>query len=285
MNSKMLKYGRMLGTTILSSLLMAISLEAFVRPAKILSSGFTGISLLVNMVGSDHGINIPFGAILILLNIPVAYICYKKISWRFTIFSLLQVLLTSLFTELITIEPIFGDVVLNITFGGFLNGFAIALALKGGLSSGGTDFIALYVSNRWGIEIWYYVFAFNAGLLCIFGWLYGYQLAGYSILYQFISTKIIQTFYRRYKRVVMEIFTRKPDEVVEKYVHWCRHGITRMDGTGGFTKEPISMLITVTSVYEIEDTIDLIKEIDPGVIINVTKSDRFVGGFYHKPIE
>ena len=71
---------------------------------------------------------------------------------------------------------------------------SIVLALKAGASSGGTDFIALYFANKNGREIWMQVFAFNAMILCVFGVIFGFDKAGYSILFQFISTKTISTF-------------------------------------------------------------------------------------------
>ena len=84
---------------------------------------------------------------------------------------------------------------------------SIVLALKAGASSGGTDFIALYFANKNGREIWMQVFAFNAMILCVFGVIFGFDKAGYSILFQFISTKTISTFHTRYKRVMLHIYT------------------------------------------------------------------------------
>ena len=52
-------------------------------------------------------------------------------------------------------------------------------------------------------------FAFNAMILCVFGVIFGFDKAGYSILFQFISTKTISTFHTRYKRVMLHIYTVK----------------------------------------------------------------------------
>ena len=94
----------------------------------------------------------------------------------------------------------------------------IVLALKGNASTGGTDFIALYVSNKTGKSIWSYVFMFNACILCIFGYLFGWLYAGYSILFQFISTKTVETFHHRYERLTLQITTQKAEEIMAAYV-------------------------------------------------------------------
>lgn len=104
--------------------------------------------------------------------------------------------------------PLFDDKILNVIFGGFMFGGSIVIALKGNASSGGTDFIALYVSNKSGKEIWNQVFIFNTIMLCVFGYIFGFEAAGYSILFQFMSTKTVSNFHTRYKRVMMQIFTK-----------------------------------------------------------------------------
>ena len=103
---------------------------------------------------------------MIALNVPVAIFCYRHIGKKFVIFSMIQVFLASFLLKLSLFEPLFEDALLNICFGGFIYGLAIVVALKGNASTAGTDFIALYVSNRLGKAIWQYVFAFNAGMLC-----------------------------------------------------------------------------------------------------------------------
>ena len=90
----------------------------------------------------------------------------------------------------------------------------LVLALKSNASTGGTDFIALYVSNKINRSIWEQVFIFNALILCIFGYMFGWIYAGYSIVFQFISTKTISTFHHRYERVTLQITTQDPENVV-----------------------------------------------------------------------
>ena len=124
---------------------------------------------------------------------------------------------------------LFDDLTLNVIFGGVLYGLSVVLALKGNASTGGTDFIALYVSNKTGKSIWNYVFMGNVCILVIFGYMFGWKYAGYSILFQFISTKMISTFHHRYDRVTLQITTEKAEEIMKKYVSQYHHD-TRHEG-------------------------------------------------------
>ena len=268
-----------------SALLQTYVIQAFIRPANLLSSGFTGVAILIDRIASLYGHNISTSLGMLVLNIPVAILCSRSISMRFTFYSMLQVFLASFFLKICSFQPLFNDVLLDVVFGGFLYGLSIAIALRGNASTGGTDFIALYVSNKTGRSIWEYVFAGNCVILCIFGYMFGWLYAGYSILFQFISTKMISTFHHRYDRVTLQITTEKAEEVMKAYVSKYHHGISCVDAIGGYSHKKMYLLHTVISSYEINDIVQLIQEVDENVIINVFKTEDFYGGFYRESLD
>ena len=280
------KYFLTLITVILGAFVQAYVIKVFIQPANLLSSGFTGVAILIEKITSTY-FHFSFSTSLgmIVLNVPVAILCYKSISPRFTFFSLLEVFLASFFLKIIHFSPIFNDTLLNVIFGGTLYGLMTASILKMNASTGGTDFVALYISNKKGKSIWSYVFIFNSIILLIFGFMFGWIHAGYSILFQFISTKTIDSFYHRYERVTLQITTKKSKEIVEAYIQYYRHGISCVEAIGGYSKQPMNLLHTVVSSYEVQDIIDLMKDVDPDLIVNVIKTENFYGGFYQQPIE
>ena len=119
----------------------------------------------------------------------------------------------------------------------------------------------------------------------MFGYLFGWKYAGYSIMFQFISTKTIDSFYHRYKRVTLQVTTEEPEAVVKAYVGQYRHGISVLDGHGGYSGKKMSLLHTVVSAYEVQGIVHLMRQVDPHVIVNVLPTETFFGGFYQKPIE
>ncbi len=271
---------------VLASMSQAYIIQVFIQPANLLSSGFTGVAILIEKITSTY-FHFSFSTSLgmIVLNVPVAILCYKSISPRFTFFSLLEVFLASFFLRTCQFQPLFDDILLNITFGGFAYGLMTVLVLRGNASTGGTDFVALYISNKKGKSIWSYVFIFNSIILLIFGFMFGWIHAGYSILFQFISTRTIDSFYHRYERVTLQITTKKAQEVMDKYIKNYRHGISCVEAIGGYSHEKMYLLHTVVSSYEILDIVELMKTVDPHIIVNVIKTENFYGGFYQQPIE
>lgn len=268
-----------------SALLQTFVIQVFMRPANLLSSGFTGVAILIDKIASLYGGSFSVSLGMLALNIPVALLCSRSISVRFTFYSMMQVALASFFLKVCHFQPMFDDLILNVIFGGCLYGFGIAVALRGNASTGGTDFIALYVSNKTGRSIWEYVFAGNVVILCIFGYLFGWQYAGYSILFQFISTKVISALHHRYERVTLQVTTSDAESVIQAYVAQYRHGISCVDAIGGYSHKKMYLLHTVVSSYEVNDIVALMRAQDPHVIVNMIKTENFFGGFYRAPME
>ena len=206
------KYSAYIITTILmiiSGFIQAYSIEVFIRPSNLITGGFTGIALLFNKILETTSFQIPLAILLIILNFPVALMCAKEISKKFVFYSLVQIFACSFFLERLHFEPLFNSIVLNITIGAVVYGLELVLALKAGGSSGGTDFIALYISNRINKSIWLYVFVLNMLIIFIFGYMFGWDNAGYTLVFQFVTTKVIDTFYNRYHRITLNIVTKK----------------------------------------------------------------------------
>ena len=271
---------------LISALSQAYVIQVFIQPANLLSSGFTGVAILIEKITSTYfGFSFSTSLGMIVLNVPVAILCYKNVSPRFTLFSLLQVFLASLFLKVCQFQPLFNDILLNITFGGVSYGLMAVLVLRGNASTGGTDFIALYISNKKGKSIWEYVFVFNTLILMIFGSMFGWIHAGYSILFQFISTRTIDSFYHRYERVTLQVTTKKAQAVMDKYIKNYRHGISCVEAIGGYSHEKMYLLHTVVSSYEVLDIVELMKTVDSHIIVNVIKTENFFGGFYRPPID
>ena len=269
----------------MSALLQAFVIQAFINPAGLLSSGFTGVAILIDRVTSLVGFSFPTQLGMLALNFPVALLCWRSISKRFVIFSMLQVALASFFLQTCTFRPLLDSTVLMVLFGGVLYGISISLALKSGASTAGTDFIALMVSNKTGKTIWGYVFAGNCMVLAIFGAIFGWEYAAYSIVFQFLSTKTIDSFYHRYERVTLQITTEHPERVCHAYTSNFRHGVFRADGVGGYSGRPMSLLNTVVSSYEASDVIKLVRTADPRAVINIMKTENFVGNFHREAVD
>ena len=85
-----------------ASLLYAWNLRCFAKTAGLFPGGFSGLSLLLQQIGLDFiHVSIPFSVFNIGLNLVPTYIAYKFIGKKFTLYSIIVIVLTSIFTDML----------------------------------------------------------------------------------------------------------------------------------------------------------------------------------------
>lgn len=265
------------------SLVMAVNLNSFVHVAGLLPGGFTGITLLIQEVFSKYlNIQIPFVVFYWGLNIVPALICFRYVGKRFTILSLWAIIASGLFTDIIPGLQVTSDIMLCTIFGGIVNGIAISLCLLAGATSGGTDFISIYVSEKTGRSIWNHIFICNVIVLGIFGLLFGWSRALYSIIFQFVSTQILNTLYKRYQKSTILIISEKTEELIHVIRDVTGHDATLFTGKGCYQGAERKMLYTVVSSDEEDKLLRSIKKTDPAAFVNILQTKMLKGNFIMK---
>lgn len=271
---------------IFAALLSAFNIKTFVRQGNLIPGGFTGLSLLIQRsVEIFLNVSIPYSIINLSLNAVPAFIGYKIIGKKFTKLTILMIGLNSIFVDMLPTIPITYDPLLVSVFGGILNGVAIVIALSARASSGGTDFLAVYLSQKLKRPSWSFVFGINVIILTCGGLLFGFEQAMYSIIFQFVCTNVIERFHKKDLKETLLIVTTKPAEVSEMIMKLTHHGVTLFEGQGCYLKQDKYMLYTVLGGDDVKRIERKICEIDPTVFINVIKSKEIVGRFYQQPIE
>ncbi|MCR5230712.1 MAG: YitT family protein [Solobacterium sp.] len=271
---------------VISALLYSLGMSVFVKSGNLFPGGYAGISRLISEVlRKFFNISLSFSVIYFLMNGLTTIFVWKKIGHKFVIYSVMWYTLTSFLTSFNFQEIITNDPLLIAVFGGLINGLAVGIALRNNASSGGTDFIAIYMSIRFNMPTWNYVMAANACVLMIAGLLFGWEQALYSIIFQYVSTQVVGVIHQRYKLTGLNVVTNYPQEVCDAVFHTCRHGITKVQCEGGFTDEPHWLLMMTINTYQMKDVIDNIKHTDPHAFITVNSVNRIVGNYYQKPLE
>lgn len=271
------------GCAVLAAVILAVNIKTFVRAGGLFPGGFSGLTLLLQNIFSEFmGVEVPYSVFNIGLNLVPILIGLKFVGVKFTLSSCCVVFLSSFLTDLIPVQPITYDTLLVSIFGGLINGAAISLCLIGNTSSGGTDIIAIYFSEKNGKDIWNIILLANALMLVIAGLLFGWDRALYSIIFQFTSTQTVQMLHQRYKKHTLFIITKKPKEVYQEISHLTRHSATVFRGEGCYTNDTTHLLYSVVSREEAKLLVKKVHEIDSEAFVNIIKTDYINGRFYHK---
>ena len=270
----------------LASFLMALNIKSFVRTGGLYPGGATGLALLIQRAADMFlHITIPYTIVNILLNAIPVYIGFRFIGKKFTMCSCLMIVLTSVLTDIIPGYAITYDTLLISIFGGLINGFVIGLCLHMNATTGGTDFIAIYLSEKKEIDSWNVVLGINVVILAAAGVLFGWDKALYSIIFQYTSTQVVHILYRKYQHETLFIVTNKATEVYEVISKMSNHGATIMEGEGSYEHQERKIVYSVVSSAQSKSIIREVKKADPHAFVNAIKTEQIAGRFYQKPNE
>ena len=268
----------------LASAVMAFNLKSFIQTGGLFPGGFSGVTVLLQRIAHTYlHLEIPYSVFYLPLNVIPAYIGFKYIGKKFTIYSFYVVILSSLLTDVFPTYTITYDTLLISVFGGIINGVSISLCLQFGASAGGTDFISIYYSEKKGIDAWNYILAANVVILVTAGILFGFDKALYSIIFQYSVTQVIQVLFKRYQKDTLLIITSTPEAIYSKIKTMTHHDATLIKGQGCYQGTERQILYSVVGREEVDKLVKVVREIDPGAFINVIRTEQIEGRFYKRP--
>ena len=271
---------------LLGSFILAINMNTFVEQGKLVPGGFSGLSKLIQRVGLNfYDVKISFTLLNVIFNAIPAVFAYRLVGKKFTVFSCLSLLVVSVLVDELPVIPITGDILLISVFGGILNGLGLSLILNNNASSGGTDFIAMSLSNKYKVSTFNYMLLFSAVIILISGRLFGMDKALYSIIFQFCSTQVINTFYKKYKKKTLLIVTDNPAAISADLLELTNHSSTILKGFGSYTAHKKYLIYTVLSDSDVRKMKKQIHQQYPDTFVNVINSSDVVGNFYIQPFE
>ncbi|MDY6287050.1 MAG: YitT family protein [Lachnospiraceae bacterium] len=275
---------RRLISVLLAACLYATTVRIFVNAGNLFPGGITGLTVLIQRIVQKFlNIQLPFAVVNILLNVFPVYIGFRFIGKKFTAFSMIMIFVSSILTDVIPYYPLTYDPLLIAVFGGLLSGISISICLRADATSGGTDFFAIYLSQKKGMDAFDYILAFNIAMLVVAGLLFGWNSALYSIVFQFCSTEMIHLFYRDYQQQTLFIVTDKPDEICKAIYQSCNHGATIFRGEGSYGHSEKDMVYSVVSGQEAKHVMQIIRRTDPDAFVNSIRTTEIKGKFYLRP--
>ena len=267
-----------------AALVSAFNIKSFVGSAGLFPGGFSGLTLLLQDIFEEYaGILLPYTLVNMALNIVPIVIAFRFIGKKFTLYSCFFLVLNNVLVDAIPAVSLPYDSLLLGVFGGIIGGFATSLCLNADATSGGTDFLSIFFSERYGIDTFNFIMAGNVVMLCAAGWLFGWERALYSIIYQYVSTQMIHTLFTRYQKQTLFIVTENPEKIYDVIRENTHHGATLFKGEGLYQQTERSMLYSVVSRAEARALVKKVREADGSAFVNSIRTQSLSGRFYQRP--
>ncbi len=293
MNKKMLIEDSIhVGIVLVTAIVYSLGVMWFLTPAGLYAAGVTGLGqIIIELISMASGFKIPLGVLTFVLNIPLFIYGWRKVSIRFAAYSLLSVIVQSIFMMGWIPTYTFGinaldNQLLFALIGGLVTGLANGLALRFGTSTGGIDILAQAISIEKGISIGIFTMILN----CLIAILGGGVIAGaweismYTLIRIIISSIVVDKIHTAYNFVRLDIISEHIDLIAERLMKELRRGVTLISVEGGYTHKPKCDAFIILTSYELAVAKKICVDVDPNVFVIIAPAKGTIGKFVRKSI-
>lgn len=275
-------YGQ-LACIVAGGLIYALGMNIFIIPQELYSGGAVGFAQLLEIfvvkILHVEGGNV-YGIIYIAINIPLFFVALKALGRRFFWGTLFGAGSISLFTAIIPItNKLQVDTITSLLMGGIVTGVGVGIILLAGGSGGGLDIIAVWATQKYRdasvgkISLYFNIFLYASLLL-----MSDAKTIIYSLIYMFIFTIVLDKCHFQNINVRMMIFSKVPG-IDEAILEKTGRGVTKWNGTGSYTGDETSVMVSCINKYEIGEFENIIHQIDPDAFIIRDENVRIHGNF------
>ena len=233
----------------------AMNYELFVFPNQFAPSGVNGICTII-----QHVFGISVGSLSLLINIPLAALCYYKCSKPIALRSMVYVLTFSL--GLIILDhvdlsmfaystPNGTSKILGPLVAGVIHGFDCTILARASAYSGGMDFVSALIHEKDpNKSVYGMTFLINVGIAVTSYFVFGYQMEPVilCILYSFAASTLVERRMKSGREAVrFEIITDHPREISDEIIKKVHHTATLIPARGMYAGRETNLLICVVN--------------------------------------
>ena len=260
---------------VIGSFTASIAINGILVRNSFFDGGVNGISLVIFYLTGWP----PLGVIYFLLNIPIFLVCWREMSLKFVIVSLVGVFIFS--TALIVTKDVHLEIsepILAAMLAGIMVGGGIGLFVRFGGSTGGLEMVAILLKKKFSIPMGNTFIAANVIPLCGALIIYDLNIALYTGIYLFVESvalEKVQTGFSQRKTVF--IISHKPDLIAEQVMKRLDRGVTFLHASGGWTHQKHHMIYTVINMTELGRLKELLFLHDPEAFVAISNTAEVIG--------
>jgi uncharacterized membrane-anchored protein YitT (DUF2179 family) len=263
----------------IGAVLMAVGLEIFLVPNKVIDGGITGISIMLS-----HITGFRLGVFIFLLNLPFFFMGYKQIGKTFAISTLFGITVLSIFTSLFHPVPAFTeDILLATIFGGMILGIGVGLVIRYGGALDGTEILAILMNKKLPFSVGEIIMFFNIFILGAAGFVFTWDRAMYSILAYVIAFKTIDVVIKGLDESKSAwIISDNSKTIGDAIINRLGRGVTYLSGEGAFSGDDKKVIFCVITRLEEAKLKEIVAENDPNAFLAIADMAEVRGGRFKK---
>jgi len=262
---------------ILGSAIYAAGFRFFLYPNSIVTGGVTGVAMILNYLSE-----LPVGLLVIILNIPLFALAWKRFGTAFMVSSLAGMMSSSILMDVFGALSfvVTSDSLLASVYGGFVTGMGLGLVLSANATTGGVDIVAKFLRQKYQyINFGTLILFLDAVIIAAYAVVSRkYDSAMFAIISMFIASKVIDfALYGAASCKVCYIITDESRAVRDAITRHLDRGVTFLRGEGGYSGKEMQVILCVIKQQQIVDLKRLVREIDENAFIIISDSREVFG--------
>ncbi len=268
---KLLSLLKSAALVLVGNIIYAGTVKLFLLPSNLMSSGTTGISLIVN-----HLTSFPIPLFIALFNIAALIVGLIFLGKKFAMTTVFSSLLYPAFLELFNrIHPedihITDNMLLNVLFSGIGLGLALGLVIRAGASTGGMDIPVLILNRYFKIPVSISLYVFDFCIILCQTFYHTAEDLLYGILLLLLTSIVLdKAVLLGVHKTEIKIISEKHDEIRSVILSEIDRGVTMLYGEGGYSQEEKQIVLTVISNRELAKIEKLVRAVDPSCFMIVS---------------
>ena len=262
-------------TVVVGTFILAIAVETFIIPYRILSGGVAGIAVALHPILHISATLIA-NSVLIILLIIGSFILGKEFLKNTVLSCIAYPIFTSILSGRVNVVV---DPILASLYGGLIAGAGVGIVLKTGASTGGMDIPPLIINKLTGIKLSTLVLITD--FLTVLLGLFVYDLSAVllGLVSDFASSAAISKVLTINGTVskAVQIISVKYEDILKEIDAQLERGATLLQGYGSYTGEEKRIILCVVSDRQYGTLIEIVKEIDPSAFIITTDATDMHG--------
>ena len=264
--------------TVLVAVMLAFNYQLFIVENEFAPAGLNGVATMI-----QYKTGFSIGYVSLLINIPLCAMAFFMIDRRFAlrslvfcvVYSFVFLLLQRLGLEKFQYDAQGHDTIYPVILSGTLSGLVYGICLRCNSSTGGTDIVSKYISNKKPeLNFFWVTFVINAIVAVISFFVYAkpdasgvlvydYKPVCLCVLYSFLSMFVGNFIVKGTKAASkFTVITSHPDEITREILDTLKHSSTQVSCVGGFSHTQKSILICVVNKHQIVDFKNILAKYD-----------------------
>ena len=249
--------------TVVGTALVGFALSMFTVPNDIAPGGVSGLATALAYITP-----IRVSAWTLMMNIPLMIAAWRKLGPRAIFFTLIATLLLSFFIEIGErfLPKYISDTLVASLMGGVVSGLGMGMLFIRGISTGGTDLLALILKKLLpNLPTGTLLMFVDATVVVIATLIFrDFDVAIYSAITIYVCSKVIDALTQGvdYAKVIYTVSSHG-EEIARALNENTDRGSTLIPAFGGYTGESKQIVMTVTRRSVVAQTLRLIRQTDP----------------------